>query len=296
MRCASITGASGFCLLGGAVVPPLERLPPAPSADWRLNGWKTAWRRPRCFPTSPPPWWPVVCPTPRPWNCRPTASCSWPNRRAPFRCGRGAACSRATFSATRRSPPTRPANAACWASPSIRTMAQIASCTSITRPGAAITTTASAGLRPTPAGTWPWRGAKRCCWNSIPTRPPTTTAARSTLVRTASSTSAWVTTPTKTIRPRRRTPSASPRSTARCSDINPDGSIPSDNPFVAQTPASTRQFGRWDSATRLRSPLSRGPGGCSLTTWASRPGRRSTWLLARRQLRLAHHRGLFRPE
>ena len=56
---------------------------------------------------------------------------------------------------------TRPANAACWASPSTRTTRPTASSTSTTPPPRPTSTTASAGSPPTPPATWPWPAAKR---------------------------------------------------------------------------------------------------------------------------------------
>ena len=61
--------------------------------------------------------------------------------------------------------------------------------------------------------------------------------------------------------------------------INADGTIPTDNPFFAgirPRPGRTGPSGRRACATRSRSRSSPAPGGCSSTTSARTPGRRST--------------------
>ena len=56
----------------------------------------------------------------------------------------------------------------------------------------------------------------------------------------------------------------------------PTARIPTDNPFYDTRPARTARSGRWACATPSPSPSSPAPGGCSSTTSARAPGRRST--------------------
>ena len=102
-------------------------------------------------------------------------------------------------------------------------------------------------------------------------RAPTTTAARSTSAPTASSTSPSATTPTA------RNAQTLDNRHGKMLRINADGTIPTDNPFFGTGDrARTARSGRSACATRSRSPSSPAPAGCSSTTSARTPGRRST--------------------
>jgi glucose/arabinose dehydrogenase len=57
---------------------------------------------------------------------------------------------------------------------------------------------------------------------------------------------------------------------------NSDGTIPTDNPFFGTATGANRAI--WALACGIRSPsgFNREPAGCSSTTWARAPGRKST--------------------
>ena len=101
--------------------------------------------------------------------------------------------------------------------------------------------------------------------------PPTTTAAPSTSAPTASSTSPSATTRTATTRSRSTTGSG------KMLRINADGTIPTDNPFFGTADGrEPRDLGAGPAQpVHLRLPAA-APAGCSSTTSARTPGRRST--------------------
>ena len=55
--------------------------------------------------------------------------------------------------------------------------------------------------------------------------------------------------------------------------LNPDGSVPADNPFAEPRRQSPRRSGRWAIAIRSASP-SRRTGGCGRSRWARRAATR----------------------
>jgi hypothetical protein len=58
--------------------------------------------------------------------------------------------------------------------------------------------------------------------------------------------------------------------------LNPDGTIPADNPFYYAATAIIGRFGTWVFAIPLPSHSSPAPGECSSTMWDRKPGRKST--------------------